>query len=163
MGCKKGLSPCCVISHNTESAFAPWTTTHNQLKHCGPQHRIWLSTVGHCADTVSVLRPERGTSFELDKNQIPCVSSGYLSMCMWQYIHMHVAMYTHGHVFTYNLHTSGCVSTSRIWLCAMLTWPCNHALCIRMRLAVYPHARGHVFTCSWQYIHMQNFLMHNGP
>jgi hypothetical protein len=40
----------CTMDHSTESGSALWATAQNFVKHYGPQRRIWLSAVGHCAE-----------------------------------------------------------------------------------------------------------------
>jgi hypothetical protein len=99
----------------------------------------------------------------------------YVSKCMWTCIQVHVAMYSHscGHVSTsmwpyihevmYS-YTSFCVSTYRIWLCAMCTSRVTMCtwLCIHVYMAVDPRACGHVSTCTWPCIHMHVVMYSHG-
>ncbi len=99
----------------------------------------------------------------------------YVSMCMWTWILVHVAIYSHscGHVST-NMwqyihevmysYTSFCVSTYRIWLCAMCTSRVTMCkwLCIHVLRAMDPHACGHVSTWTWPCIHMHMVMYSPG-
>jgi hypothetical protein len=114
------------------------------------------ATVQILADSVPSYGPQRGTSFELDNCWIPYVSIGSLStcsgrvfMCMWPYIHVHVAMYpqTSDHVSTLkNFVTYVTCERGHLSTC---TW-----LCVHVHMAVYPYVCGHVSTCTWPFIHV---------
>ncbi len=106
---------------SAESYFALWAFAHFLLDCCGPQHWILLSAVSHCPDSGFAIRTtvwnQLGIGYRLDPSG--CVFTGYVSMYMWQCIHMHLATYPHvsGHESTCS-HSHMCVimSTCRIWL-----------------------------------------------
>ncbi len=81
-----------------------------------------------CGLTVQILvlchRPYRGTSFKSSANQVPSVSTGYVSPCMRPCFHVHMALHhTYVHV------PNPCVH-GRVFM-----WSC-----IQIHVAVYPHS-----------------------
>ncbi len=108
------------------SAFRAMGRRLNQLWGFGPQRRMWLSAMGHCAGSCpalwAIVQNQLWARYELDPK---CIH--------WQCIHIHVVMYTHA---------CGLVSTCM--------WSCIH-----MHLVMYPDAFGHVSTCIWSWIHMR--------
>ncbi len=138
------------MRHSAGSGSALWATV-----------QILFRTMGHCS--VSALNWIRIGC------QVYSHTHVRVSMCTWPCIHMHVAVYPT---------TSGCVSRSRIWLCVMCMWPCIHVHmavhplehgcvsicmwpCIHVHMAMYP--RGHISTCTWACIDVQNLVKLYGP
>lgn len=123
-----------------------WATAKNRLLCYKPLRVFCLSTMGHSAGSCSALLataqilvphngPQHMTSFEYDKNRIPCASTSYLCAhscvftCIWSCTHVVMSLRAHG-----------CVSTC--------TRPC-----IPVHVVMYPYARGCVSTCTWPCIH----------